>query len=67
MQNFVNFYLGKNQSSIYLPAGEGKVSFVDVRDIAAVAVRALASWHILLLDQFPGMGIYQTYLEQLKR
>lgn len=42
MQNFVNFYLGKNQSSIYLPAGEGKVSFVDVRDIAAVAVQALS-------------------------
>src|SRR5215831_14059610 len=30
MQNFVNFYLTKEQSSIYLPAGEGKVSFVDV-------------------------------------
>jgi uncharacterized protein YbjT (DUF2867 family) len=43
MQNFVNFYLGKNQSSIYLPAGEGKVSFVDVRDIAAVAVQALTN------------------------
>lgn len=41
MQNFVNFYLGKNQNSIYLPAGDGKVSFVDVRDIAAVAVQAL--------------------------
>jgi uncharacterized protein YbjT (DUF2867 family) len=41
MQNFVNFYLGKDQSSIYLPAGDGKVSFVDVRDIAAVAVQAL--------------------------
>lgn len=41
MQNFVNFYLGKGQSSIYLPAGDGKVSFVDVRDIAAVAVQAL--------------------------
>ena len=27
MQNFVNFYLGKNQSSIHLPAGDGKVSF----------------------------------------
>ena len=39
--NFVNFYLSKGQSSIYLPAGEGKVSFVDVRDIAAVAVNAL--------------------------
>src|SRR5262245_11457544 len=41
MQNFVNFYLAKGQSSIYLPAGEGKVSFVDVRDIAAVTVHAL--------------------------
>jgi uncharacterized protein YbjT (DUF2867 family) len=43
MQNFVSFYLGKNQSSIYLPAGDGKVSFVDVRDIAAVAVQALTN------------------------
>src|SRR5215831_16658617 len=43
MQNFVNFYLTKEQSSIYLPAGEGKVSFVDIRDIAAVAVQALTS------------------------
>ena len=43
MQNFINFYLGKNQSSIYLPAGEGKVSFVDVRDIAAIAVQALVN------------------------
>jgi uncharacterized protein YbjT (DUF2867 family) len=43
MQNFVNFYLGKNQSSIYLPAGDGEVSFVDVRDIAAVAVQALTN------------------------
>lgn len=43
MQNFVNFYLTKGQSSIYLPAGEGKVSFVDVRDIAAVAVQVLTN------------------------
>jgi uncharacterized protein YbjT (DUF2867 family) len=43
MQNFVNFYLCKNQSSIYLPAGDGKVSVVDVRDIAAVAVQALTN------------------------
>jgi uncharacterized protein YbjT (DUF2867 family) len=27
----------RTQNSFYLPAGEGKVSFVDVRDIAAVA------------------------------
>jgi uncharacterized protein YbjT (DUF2867 family) len=39
MQNFVIFY----QSSIYLPTGDGKVSFVDVRDIAAMAVQVLTS------------------------
>ncbi len=31
----------KNQNAFYLPAGDGKVSFVDVRDIAAVAVNVL--------------------------
>lgn len=43
MQNFVNFFAQtiKNQSAFYLPAGDGKVSFVDVRDIAAVAVHSL--------------------------
>jgi uncharacterized protein YbjT (DUF2867 family) len=45
MQNFVN-YLGqtiRNQNAFYLPTGDGKVSFVDVRDIAAVSVRVLTS------------------------
>jgi uncharacterized protein YbjT (DUF2867 family) len=45
MQNFVNYY-GYNikaQNAIYLPAGEGKVSFVDARDIAAVAAKLLLS------------------------
>ena len=43
MQNFVNFYghVIKAQNAFYLPTGNGKVSFVDVRDIAAVAVQAL--------------------------
>jgi uncharacterized protein YbjT (DUF2867 family) len=43
MQNFVNFFsqIIKEQSAFYLPAGDGKVSFVDVRDIASVAVEAL--------------------------
>jgi uncharacterized protein YbjT (DUF2867 family) len=54
MQNFVNFYLTKNQSSIYLPAGESKVSFVDIRDIAAVAVQAL-------LDNKDGVHIGKAY------
>jgi uncharacterized protein YbjT (DUF2867 family) len=44
MQNFVNFNSQtiKEQGAFYLPAaGDPKVSFVDVRDIAAVAVKAL--------------------------
>ena len=43
MQNFVTFFSQsiKEQGAFYLPAGDGKVSFVDVRDIAAVAVQAL--------------------------
>jgi len=45
MQNFVNYYspMIKSQGALYAPAGDGKVSFVDVRDIAAVAVQALIS------------------------
>jgi uncharacterized protein YbjT (DUF2867 family) len=43
MQNFVNFdsQTIKEQGAFYLPAGDPKVSFVDVRDIAAVAVKTL--------------------------
>jgi uncharacterized protein YbjT (DUF2867 family) len=42
-QNFINFYgsMIKSQSSFSLPAGNGKVSFVDVRDIASVAATVL--------------------------
>jgi len=43
MQNFVTFFSRSimEQGAFYLPAGDGKVSFVDVRDIAAVAVQSL--------------------------
>ncbi len=43
MQNFVNYMASsiKNEGKFYVPAGEGKVSFVDVRDIGAVAARVL--------------------------
>jgi uncharacterized protein YbjT (DUF2867 family) len=43
MQNFVNFFgqTIKDQNAIYIPAGDGKISFVDVRDIAAVATKIL--------------------------
>jgi uncharacterized protein YbjT (DUF2867 family) len=45
MQNFVK-NLGhsiKTQNAYYLPAGDGKLSFVDARDIAAVSVQILTS------------------------
>ena len=43
MQNFVNFFgqTIREQNAFYLPVGEGKVSFVDVRDIASAAVSLL--------------------------
>src|SRR5919198_907394 len=43
MQNFITFYSHfiKTQGAFYAPAGDAKVSFVDVRDIAAVAAQAL--------------------------
>jgi uncharacterized protein YbjT (DUF2867 family) len=45
MQNFVNYFgqTIRTQNAFYLPAGDGKVSFVDARDIAAVSVQALTS------------------------
>lgn len=43
MQNFSTLYADMidHTNAIYLPAGEGKVSFVDVRDVAAVAATVL--------------------------
>lgn len=44
--SFIQNYLGyadtiKNQNAFYAPLGDGKISLVDARDIAAVAVAAL--------------------------
>ncbi len=41
MQNFVNFYSPtiKSNNALYLPTEDAKVSFVDVRDIAANTIR----------------------------
>src|SRR5437763_15890607 len=43
IQNFVNFFSNaiRSQGAFYLPVGDGKVGFVDVRDIASVASRVL--------------------------
>jgi uncharacterized protein YbjT (DUF2867 family) len=45
MQNFVNTMAGtiKTDNAFYLDVGDGKVSFVDTRDIASVAVAALTT------------------------
>jgi uncharacterized protein YbjT (DUF2867 family) len=45
MQNFVNYFghTIKSQNAFFLPAGDGEVSFVDARDVAAVSVRALTT------------------------
>lgn len=48
MQNFNTFWLNgiRTQRKIYLPAGQAKTSFIDARDISAVATALLTS------DQF---------------
>jgi len=42
MQNFINFFADDYKNgAIYQPAGEGKIGWVDVRDIGAVNVEVL--------------------------
>jgi uncharacterized protein YbjT (DUF2867 family) len=43
MQNYANFYGStiKTQNAFYLPGGDGKVSYIDARDIASVSTVAL--------------------------
>ena len=43
MQGFINFQgtTIKSNNAFYVPAEDAKVSFVDARDIAAIAVKAL--------------------------
>lgn len=45
MQNFVNYFGDsiKNEDTIYMPLGDGKVSYIDVRDIATIACHVLTS------------------------
>ena len=41
-QNFINYDLGAVKSgTIYLPSGDGKTSYIDVRDVASVVVKIL--------------------------
>ena len=43
MQNFVNIYASsiRSQGAFYAPAGDGKIGFIDVRNIASVGVKVL--------------------------
>lgn len=42
MQNYINFYGGMVAAgTVYLPQADGAISFIDVRDIAAVTARVL--------------------------
>jgi uncharacterized protein YbjT (DUF2867 family) len=43
MQNFVNFYAQniREQNAFFLPLSDAKISFVDIRDVASVAVESL--------------------------
>ncbi|WP_040574779.1 SDR family oxidoreductase [Pontibacter sp. BAB1700] len=45
MQNLVNYSADsiKGEGKFYMPVGEGKVSYIDTRDIAAVVVEVLLS------------------------
>lgn len=45
MQNFVNYFgeTIRKQNAIYTSAGEGKIGFIDARDIASVAVQLLTN------------------------
>lgn len=45
MQNLVTYSAAsiKRESKFYMPVGEGKVSYIDTRDIASVAVEVLLS------------------------
>jgi uncharacterized protein YbjT (DUF2867 family) len=62
MQNFVtrSSQTKRNQNAFYLPAGDGKISFVDARDVAAVAAEVLTengSQHMNKLYDITGGGI----------
>lgn len=67
MQNFVNFFghTIKTQNAFYLPAGDGKVSFVDVRDIAAIAVKVLLAENNGKQQQFENKAYHITGQEAL--
>ncbi|MBI5492335.1 MAG: SDR family oxidoreductase [Deltaproteobacteria bacterium] len=61
MQNFINFFGSsiRSEGKIYLPLGQGKVSYIDARDIAATAAEVLTK------EGFQGRAIELTGPEAL--
>ncbi len=66
MQNFVTFYgyTIRTQNVFYAPAGDGKVSFVDSRDIATVAATLMLS-HSSEREQYENQSFNLTGPEAL--
>jgi len=61
MQNFINFFGDDYKNgAIYQPAGDGKIGWVDVRDIAAVNVEVL-----LNPEKYKGQSLTITGSENL--
>jgi len=61
MQNFINFFADDYKNgTLYQPAGDGKIGWVDVRDIAAVNVEVL-----LNPEKFKGQTLTITGSEKL--
>jgi len=62
MQNFEIYQVEdiKNQSQIFMPAGEGKAPFIHTRDIGEVAAEVLAN-----LNKYTGETLYLTGPELL--
>jgi uncharacterized protein YbjT (DUF2867 family) len=67
MQNFVDLHRHtiKSNNAFYLPADDAKVSYVDVRDIARVAVRLLTMNDNNDCDKHDGKAYNITGLEAL--
>ena len=66
MQNFVTFYRYtiRTQNVFYAPAGDGRVSFVDSRDIATVAATMMLS-HSAEREQYENQSFNLTGPEAL--
>jgi uncharacterized protein YbjT (DUF2867 family) len=64
MQNFINFNAQtiKSENAFYMPAGKGKISYIDVRDLAEVALKVLTeNGHLGKRYNLTGPKTYDHY------